>query len=104
MVARRPARRQGGCPALQLTMHETDDILDRLHGFGGTGPRALRAVCQYRVDMHRILHQLFHLSADWAEFGDSEIDQRRFKGRELSAAKLPKHRGFRYTLQRGVNA
>jgi hypothetical protein len=41
MVARRLARRQGGSSALQLAAHETDDILDSLHGFGGDGLRAL---------------------------------------------------------------
>src|SRR5262249_24140063 len=35
MVARRLPRRQGRCSALLLAMHETDDILDCLHGFGG---------------------------------------------------------------------
>jgi hypothetical protein len=46
MVARRPQRRQDGCSALQLAMHETDDILDSLHGFGGDRLCALGTVGQ----------------------------------------------------------
>jgi len=104
MVARRPPRRQGGCSALHLAMHKTDDILDCLHGFGGDRLRALRTLCQYGVDIDRVLHQLFHLGADQPEFADSEIDQRTLEGRELPAAKLPEHLGFRHPLQRGIDA
>ena len=42
MPAAAPTRR--GVSALQLAAHETDDILDSLHGFGGDYLRALRTV------------------------------------------------------------
>src|SRR6476619_5981601 len=104
MVARRLARRQGGSTALQLAAYETDDILDSLHGFGGDRLRALRTVGQDRVDMDRVLNELLHFRADWPELGDREVDQCRFEGGELPAAKLAEDFRFADPLQRRVDA
>src|SRR5262249_754402 len=98
MVARQPPRRQGGCPALQLAMHETDDILDSLHGFGGDRLFALRTLRQYSIDMPRVLYKFLHLGGDRSQFGDCEIDQSCFEGGKLAASKLPKHFGFAHAL------
>src|SRR4029079_7674891 len=65
-------------PRRKLAAHETDDILDRLHGFGGDGLRALRAVGQYRVDIDRILYEFLHFGCDLPEFSDSHHTRVRF--------------------------
>ena len=63
-----------------LAAHETDDILDRLHGFGGDRLRALRAVGQDRVDINGILHEFLHLGVDRPQFCDGKIDKRGLEG------------------------
>src|SRR5262245_66036242 len=54
--------------------------------------------------MDRVLNEFLHFRADRPELGNSKIDQRRFEGRELSAAKMAKDLRFAHALQRGVNA
>ena len=88
----------------KLAAHETDDILDRLHGFGGNCLRALRAVGQDRVDIDRILYEFLHFGANRPEFRDREINKRGFEGRKLAAAELAKYIGFAHALQRRVDA
>src|SRR5215475_16110465 len=54
--------------------------------------------------MDRVLNELLHFRADRPELGNSEIDQRRFEGRELCAAKLAENLRLAHALQRGVDA
>src|SRR6187551_1025651 len=91
-------------PRRKLAAHETDDILDGLHGFGGDSLRALRTIGQDRVDIDWILHKFLHFGAERPEFCDGEIDESGLEGRKLAAAELAEHLGFGHALQRRVNA
>ena len=81
-------------------MHEANNILDSLHGFGGDPLRTLRSVGQYRIDIDGVLLKFLHLRADRSEFRDGKIHQSRFESGELTSAELAEHFGFADPLQR----
>ena len=98
-MAARCADKRGPCPNIaqckQIRVaeyvsapHETDDVLDRLHGFGGERLRARRAVGQHRVDIDRSRAEPRISAVIGAELGDQQIGQRGLKVENWRAAEL----------------
>ena len=57
--------------------HETDDVLDGFHGFGGDGLARAGAVGEHGIDWAGSCDQPLHLGGDRRELRDRQIGQRR---------------------------
>src|SRR5258707_5462916 len=86
MVPRRLAAAQGAvlpgfclfCPIFAgdwklLSPHEADDVLDRLHGFGGERLGAGRTVRQNRIDIGGVVLSPAPLGGDRGKAGDPYV-------------------------------